>query len=123
MKHDFENSSRVVIDPGPPAVVTSGIDVGGIDDGTVEDVDVAIDIDHSWTGDLVISLLNPSGQRVVLADRRGGSQDHFRTTTFDSDAPTSILNAVAAVHAAPSSRRAIWRTSAIGPRTGAGRSR
>ena len=72
MRHDFESSSRVVIDPGPPAVVTSGIDVGGIDDGTVADVDVTIDIDHSWDGDLAISLLNPSGQRVVLADRRGG---------------------------------------------------
>ena len=94
VKHDFDNTTVVAIDPGPPGVVTSAIDVGGVDGGTVEDVDVELDIDHSWDGDLTISLLNPSGQRVVLADRRGGREDHFRGTSFDSDAPTSILNAV-----------------------------
>jgi hypothetical protein len=58
----------------------------------VEDVDVAVDIDHSWTGDLMLSVLNPSGQRVVLSDRRGGRLDDFRDTVFDSDASLPITS-------------------------------
>ena len=93
MKHEFENATPVTISAGPPSVVRSRIDVSGLDGGAVEDVDVTVDVDHSWDGDLTIGLLNPAGRRVVLADRRGGSRNHFRGTVFDSEAPTAIANA------------------------------
>ena len=86
MRTEFTNATPVPISPGAPTTVISRIAVSGLGDAVVEDVDVTVDIEHSWTGDLMISLLNPSGQRVVLSDRRGGRRDDFRDTVFDSDA-------------------------------------
>jgi subtilisin-like proprotein convertase family protein len=93
VRHEFQNTTAVTIDPGPPGTVTSAIEVSGVDGGAVQDVDVLVDIEHTWTGDLTINLLSPSGQRVVLVDRRGGNRDHFTDTEFDSDAEVSIANA------------------------------
>ena len=93
MRREFVNNTPANINPGSPSTVASFIEVNGMDGDVIDDIDVTVDIDHTWDGDLTISLLNPSGQRVVLADRRGGSRNHFRETVFDSEAPTSIANA------------------------------
>ena len=92
MRTELTNATPVPISPGAPSTVTSRITVSGLGDAVVEDVDVTVDIEHSWTGDLMISLLNPSGQRVVLSDRRGGRRDDFRGTVFDSDASLPITS-------------------------------
>ena len=80
MRSEFTNDTPVPISPGAPSTVTSRITVSGLGDAVVADVDVTVDIDHSWTGDLMLSVLNPSGQRVVLSERRGGRQDDFQDT-------------------------------------------
>ncbi len=90
MRREFASTTPVPINPGPPSTVVSQIAVSGLEGLTVDDVDVTVDIDHTWTGDLTISVLNPGGQRVVLSDRRGGSRDDFRETVFDSDASLPI---------------------------------
>lgn len=95
MRSEFTNDTPVPISPGAPSTVTSRITVSGLGDAVVEDVDVTVDIDHSWTGDLVLSVLNPSGQRVVLSERRGGRQDDFQDTVFDSDASLPITSGTA----------------------------
>ena len=92
MRSEFTNETPVPISPGAPSTVASRITVSGLGEAVVEDVDVSVDIEHSWTGDLTISLLNPSGQRVVLSDRRGGRRDDFRDTVFDSDASLPITS-------------------------------
>lgn len=92
MRKEFTNTTPVPISPGPPSTVVSRITVSGLDGAAIDDVDVTVDVDHTWTGDLTISLLNPSGQRVVLSDRRGGSRDDFRETVFDSDASLAIAS-------------------------------
>jgi len=94
MTQVFTNDTPVTIDPGSPNTVTSSIDVQGLGDEVVQNVTVRVDIDHTWTGDLIISLLNPAGQRVILVDRRGGRRDDFRYTVFDETASVSILNAI-----------------------------
>jgi uncharacterized repeat protein (TIGR01451 family) len=38
---------------------------------TIEDLDVTLEIDHGWTGDLVVTLESPAGTRVTLVDRPG----------------------------------------------------
>jgi uncharacterized repeat protein (TIGR01451 family) len=38
---------------------------------TIEDLDVALEIDHHWVGDLVVTLESPSGTLVTLVDRPG----------------------------------------------------
>jgi len=52
---------------------------------TVTDVNVRLDITHTWVGDLTITLVNPDGLDVQLAVRVGGSGDNYAGTVFDDD--------------------------------------
>ncbi len=72
--------------PGPAA--ESDLVVG--DDVTLNDVNVRVEISHSWVGDLIISLRAPDLSEVVLLDRPGipvpggaGCSDDNMDVTFD----------------------------------------
>ncbi len=52
-----------------PGGILSWQTISGCD--TIEDLDVALEIDHQWTGDLVVTLESPSGTLVTLVDRPG----------------------------------------------------
>ena len=93
MGSTFKNESSMTINPGRPNTIRSPISVSGLGDD-VKSIKVTVDIDHTWAGDLRISLLDPAGLRVVLANRRGGAADDFRNVTFAQDAPISIRDAV-----------------------------
>jgi subtilisin-like proprotein convertase family protein len=54
------------------------------------DLNVLINLTHTWDSDLDISLIGPDGTRVLLSDNRGGSGDNFTNTVFDDSAATSI---------------------------------
>ena len=41
---------------------------------------VTVDIDHTWIGDLVVSLIAPDGTAYVLHNREGGSADNLKKT-------------------------------------------
>lgn len=90
MRHEFVNEQPVAIDSGPPSTIRSEISVTDLDGATVENLEVRIDIDHTWTGDLLINLQGPDGTKVTLIDRMGGSRDDFQNTIFRSDARTPI---------------------------------
>ena len=68
--------------------ITSTINVP--DNKTVLDVNVKINITHTYDGDLEISLLAPNGATIMLSDNRGSSGDNFVDTVFDDEATTSI---------------------------------
>ncbi len=55
------------------------------DDFCVADVDVSLDITHTFIGDLRVVLTNPVGVSVTLHDRTGGSSDDI-VVTYDSSA-------------------------------------
>lgn len=57
------------------------------------DLDVLVDINHTWLEDLALVLISPSGQRVQLTNRIGENQDNYRRTRFDQEATTEILSA------------------------------
>lgn len=78
----------VPIPDNNPTGATSTIAVS--DPRIVQDVDVTVNVTHTYDGDLTLSLLTPAGGTVTLSARRGGSGDHFRNTTFDDEAPTAI---------------------------------
>ena len=70
--------------------ITSTIPV--IQSGTVGDVDVVVDIRHSWIGDLKIELEH-MGRREVLVLSPGGQvcrRDDLFRTTFDSDSSSNV---------------------------------
>ena len=57
---------------------------------TVQDVDVNVNITHTWDGDLVLSLITPTGTVVPLSNRRGSSGDNYTNTVFSDEAATPI---------------------------------
>ena len=91
----FANDTPVAIDPGPRNVITSQIEATGLGGLVIETVTVLVDIDHTWTDDLRVSLKSPEGTTVILVDREGGSGDNFDRTTFDDSANASITEASA----------------------------
>ena len=92
MRHDFENTIPITIESGAPGNVSSQLTVSEVQ-GRLNHLSVTIDVDHTYTSDLEISLLGPNNQRVLLVGREGGSGDNFRETTFDDRSPSSIGNA------------------------------
>jgi subtilisin-like proprotein convertase family protein len=69
---------------------------GGVDDcisiplaetQTITDLDVSLNITHTWVGDLVVSLTHvDTGTRVVLLDQPGCGSDNVRATFTDEAA-------------------------------------
>jgi subtilisin-like proprotein convertase family protein len=63
--------------------------------GQIIDVDITLDITHTYDGDLDVYLKSPTGTRVKLFDDVGGFNDNFTNTTLDDEAFNSILNGTA----------------------------
>lgn len=57
---------------------------------TVYDIVVRIRIDHTYDGDLDISLISPSGQETVLCSSVGGAGDNFGTGALGGYTYTSF---------------------------------
>jgi len=89
MRQVFESRTPVSIDPVNPNAVTSTIEVDGVT-GPIAQVEVTLNIDHTFTRDLVISLVGPAGQRALLVGREGGSGDNFTGTVFSERATVPI---------------------------------
>jgi len=65
------------------------------DDFTFDNLDVELDITHTFVGDLTITLIAPDQRRFRLFDRQGGSGDNLTGTIFDSEATNPISAGVA----------------------------
>ncbi len=78
----------VVIGDGSFTQTTIDVPVGGI--LVLSDVNVVLDIDHPNDADLDISLRSPLGTQIELFTDVGGTGNHFRNTTLDDEASTSI---------------------------------
>jgi subtilisin-like proprotein convertase family protein len=70
---------------------TSAVAVAATD--TVLDVEVRLNITHTYDGDLDIFLIGPQGTRVELTSDNGGSGENFIDTIFDDEAGVSITAA------------------------------
>jgi subtilisin-like proprotein convertase family protein len=64
-------------------------------DITISDLNVAINVTHTYDSDLIISLKSPTGVVSTLSYRRGGSSDNFLSTIFDDEATKAISSGVA----------------------------
>ena len=94
MKKVFTNTTSVPIPADGTPTVASQINVADMH-GCLRDVNITIDIDHSWTSDLRITLIAPTGDSVLLVEREGGNGNNFRNTTFDDAASRSIVGQIA----------------------------
>lgn len=87
----FTSSQRRPISFLGPHLVGSELFVHELS-GAVIDLDVQIDIDHTYVADLEITLTSPQGHRLSLVENRGGSGEDFRATIFDDDAGSSVAD-------------------------------
>ncbi|TDW19993.1 T1SS-143 domain-containing protein/predicted secreted protein (type I secretion substrate) [Rhizobium azibense] len=62
--------------------------------GTIHDVNVSINLTHTFMADLEITLIAPDGTRVRLVDDNGGSGDPNGTIKFDDEAASSFTSAI-----------------------------
>ncbi|MEZ5774119.1 MAG: proprotein convertase P-domain-containing protein [Hyphomicrobiaceae bacterium] len=72
--------------------VTSILSTVGIPTGVrVLDMKVAVDIVHSYDGDLKLRLINPQGTAIALANNVGGAGDNFTGTIFHSGTADPLI--------------------------------
>ena len=57
----------------------------------IQDLDILVDIDHTYLEDLTLYLESPEGLRNLLASELGASQNDYQETIFDQEASVSIL--------------------------------
>ncbi|MCA9199857.1 MAG: lamin tail domain-containing protein, partial [Planctomycetales bacterium] len=70
------------------STITSQIPVTA--SGNVTDVNVSLNIEHTWASDLDVFLIGPTGTRVELFTDVGSSGDNFVSTVIDDQADTDI---------------------------------
>jgi subtilisin-like proprotein convertase family protein len=58
--------------------------------GKIEDVNITLDIAHTYDADLDVFLISPFGTRVELFSDIGSSLNNFQNTTLDDQAAASI---------------------------------
>jgi subtilisin-like proprotein convertase family protein len=87
-----------------PDVSTVEVPITVPDSGLVQDVNVRVRLNHTFDGDLDISLVHPDGTVILLSNNRGGSGQNFGTganncsgtpTVFDDEAAVAIAAGVA----------------------------
>lgn len=97
---EFDIATDQIASEGDPIAIPS---VGTIQSDLVVgefaslivDVDVEISIEHSYDADLVVSLISPSGTRVQMFSRVGGSANNFTGTILDDEADMPIASGTA----------------------------
>ncbi len=73
--------------------VSSSIVVAG--PGNVADINVRLNIDHSYDGDVEVRLRGPDGTTVKVVDDVGDDGDDFTNTTLDDEAAVAVASGAA----------------------------
>ncbi|MGH8244835.1 MAG: proprotein convertase P-domain-containing protein, partial [Gammaproteobacteria bacterium] len=60
----------------------------------INDLNVTLDITHTFDGDLAIALTSPDNVTIDLSSNNGGAGDDYTNTTFDDEAGTLITAGV-----------------------------
>lgn len=91
----FENTTDIRIPggTGSSGVATSTITVSGL--SSIADLNVLINLNHTFDGDLDIFLISPNGTRVELTTDNGDSGDNFENTVFDDESANNITSGIA----------------------------
>lgn len=60
------------------------------DNFIIDDLNVGINLEHTWRGDVGIQLISPSGTSIIIGAQNGDSNDHYNLLLDDSS--TNPLN-------------------------------
>ncbi|NQY06694.1 MAG: proprotein convertase P-domain-containing protein, partial [Flavobacteriaceae bacterium] len=86
----FNETDNTVQPVGPNLGDVTDATLTYTDDITIDDVNVTVNIDHTWVGDLEIRLISPAATEVVLFNQTNGNSDNFVDTVFDDEAAGPI---------------------------------
>ncbi|MFF4831680.1 M4 family metallopeptidase [Streptomyces sp. NPDC001315] len=87
----FENTADVSI-PDNGAAVTSSITVSGRTGNAPSNLQVSVDIVHTWRGDLVIDLVAPDGSTYRLKNFSSSDSADNVSTTYTVNASSEVAN-------------------------------
>ncbi|MDX6362046.1 MAG: hypothetical protein QOC85_1049 [Streptomyces sp.] len=87
----FENTADVSI-PDNGAAVTSSVTVTGRTGNAPSNLAVAVDIVHTWRGDLVIDLVAPDGSTYRLKNFSSSDSADNENETYTVNASTEVAN-------------------------------
>ncbi|MFI9243072.1 M4 family metallopeptidase [Streptomyces sp. NPDC053086] len=87
----YENTTPVAI-PDHGSAVTSNITVSGRTGNAPSNLQVAVDITHTWRGDLVIDLVGPSGTAYRLKNFSGSDSADNVNETYTVNASAESAN-------------------------------
>ncbi len=71
----LDDLAGIVIPDDNPVGIERSINAAG--EGTIKEAEVAVDITHSYIGDLIVNLVTPEGTVIPLHNRTGGSADNI----------------------------------------------
>ncbi|NUO20457.1 proprotein convertase P-domain-containing protein, partial [bacterium] len=81
-----DNTTYPISETIPTTCVTINVPI----EYQITDLNVSLDLYHTYDGDLDITLESPSGTIVHLFDQHGGSGDNILCATFDDEAANAI---------------------------------
>lgn len=117
---------NLAIPDGSAAGVTAIINAPG-STGIISDLDVRINANHTWVGDLIFRVTSPDGSMVTLLDRPGIPPGFFGNSSnlngsylFDDDAMASFPEAAGGTDVAPGSYRSADALAVVNGEMGAG---
>lgn len=82
---EVQETPGTPIPDNTPAGIERSLSVA--DSGQIQDLEVSVDITHSYIGDLTVTLVSPARTQVALHSRSGGSQDNLVRTFRFADTP------------------------------------
>jgi len=86
-----ETSPGVEIPDNEPKGIDSVLNI--TERGEIRNIKVSADIAHTWIGDLIVTLVAPSGEEVKLHDRSGSSTNDI-VTTYDTNIAPDLQSLV-----------------------------
>ena len=72
---ELEESPGITIPDNNPAGIERSLNV--VDHGEIKEFKIAVDITHTYIGDLIVNLVSPEGSIISLHSRTGGSADNI----------------------------------------------
>ena len=87
--YDSEDTNLEIPDDDPTGI-SATIDIP--DHIALADVDVLINIDHNYVGDLRILLKSPLGEEIVLVRESDDTGNNYTNTIFDSESNLELIN-------------------------------
>ena len=86
-------TTNLPIGPNAGAVTTQQFILDVPANAVITDVDITVDLAHTWVGDLTVQLVSPAGTTVLLVDQLCGSVDNWDNVTFDDQAGLAVSTA------------------------------